>query len=84
MTPEQVAIIKTSNLAAIKALVPGEVDPASVSAEDGDMRGSLLSLNIQYHKCTEEGHQVIQYLIDQGADVNQENPMVGRLTQTMS
>ena len=79
MTPEQIAIIKSSDLAAIKAMVPAEVDPNSVIAEERE--SPLLSLNIQYHACSDDGHAAIQYLIDQGADVNKENPMVERLDQ---
>ena len=78
MTPEQAAIAKSSDLAAIKAMVPAEVDPNAVTARTVN---SLLSLNIQYHACSDDGHAAIQYLIDQGADVNKENPMVERLYQ---
>ena len=82
MTPEQVAIVKSSDLAAIKAMIPAEVDPDSVIAEERD--SPLLSLNIQYHACSDDGHAAIQYIIDQGANVNQENPMVDRLHQIQS
>ena len=81
MTPEQVAVVKSSDLAAIKAMVPAEVDPNSVA---GRSASPLLSLNIQYHACSDDGHAAIQYLIDQGANVNQENPMVDRLHQIQS
>ena len=81
MTPEQAAIAKSSDLAAIKAMVPAEVDPNSVA---GRSASPLLSLNIQYHACSDDGHAAIQYLIDQGANVNQENPMVDRLHQIQS
>ena len=73
MTPEQIAVAKSSDLAAIKAMVPAEVEEDSVDEKGGS---SILSLNIQYHKCTDEGHAVIEYLIEQGASPNQENAMV--------
>ena len=78
MTPEQIAVAKSSDLAAIKAMVPAEVEEDSVDEKGGS---SILSLNIQYHKCTDEGHAVIEYLIEQGASPNQENAMVQRLDQ---
>ena len=81
LTPEQVAVVKSSDLAAIKAMIPAEVDPDSI-AEERD--SPILSLNIQYHACSDDGHAAIQYLIDQGANVNQENPMVDRLHQIQS
>ena len=78
MTPEQIAVAKSSDLAAIKAMVPAEVEEDAVDEKGGS---SILSLNIQYHKCTDEGHAVIEYLIEQGASPNQENAMVQRLDQ---
>ena len=74
LTPEQFAVARSSNLSAIKAMVPAEVDPNAIAAEE--RLQPLLSVNIQYHENTDEGYAVIQYLIDQGADVNQENPLV--------
>ena len=78
MTPEQVKVASSSNLAALKAMVPNEVATDAIGmGEWGEQ--PLLSFAIIYHKCTDEGHAAVQYLIDQGASPNQENKLVGKL-----
>ena len=61
------------NLAAIKAMVPSEV-----SANAFDYAGEFVPLLMVVmrsnqnclDKCSDEGHAIIQYLIEQGADPN--------------
>ena len=62
MTPEQIAVAKSSDLAAIRAMVPVEVEEDAVDKKGGS---SILSLNIQHNTFTEEGYAVIEYLIEQ-------------------
>ena len=80
MTPEQIAVAKSSDLAAIKAMVPAEVEEDAVDKKGGS---SILSLNIQHNTFSDEGYAVIKYLIEQGASPNQENAMVKLLDQTV-
>ena len=80
MTPEQIAVAKSSDLAAIKAMVPAEVEEDAVDKKGGS---SILSLNIQHNTFSDEGYAVIKYLIEQGASPNQENAMVKLIDQTV-
>ena len=74
MTAEQAEVAMSSNLSALSAMVPSEVSVDAVAA-DYELGGykehlPLLNVVIRHHKCTEEGHATVQYLLDQGADPN--------------
>ena len=68
LTWEQIEVALAGNLVAFKKMVPSEVS-ANAFASARELRPLLMAV-IGAHKCTEEGHAIIQYLLEQGADPN--------------
>ena len=70
LTLDQIRVATSSNLTLLKTLVPHEVDANAVARSGQFEYVPLLLIALIDHKCTDEGHATLQYLLDQGADPN--------------
>ena len=59
-------LLKNNDLDALKTLVPSNISANAL--HPGYPWNPLLWMAVSYHRCTDEGHAFVQYLIDQGAD----------------
>ena len=84
LTKEQMDVLMKGNLDAIKEMVPSRVNPnAKVTLNAFPSSMTLLPVVIMHHKCTDEGHAIIQYLIEEGANPKVEAVKV-RLNEKIS
>ena len=80
MTLEQQEVALSGNLTALMAMVPSEVNASALMKDYGRFKVTepLLIAVLASHKYTDEGHAMVQYLLEQGADPNVLGAMVNR------
>ena len=69
LTSQQRKVALGRSLYDLKAMVPSEISANAFAGVRRDLRPLLIAV-IGAHKCTDEGHAIIQYLLEQGADPN--------------